>query len=350
MTTHILIEGLNLEEAVIDREKRTVTQVLIRAGTSKNNRRYPEAVLQEATALFEGVKTYANHPTATDRKERPERDVRHLTGWISDVRYDSGKLVGTRHFLSTEAGKDVWAVVEDIIEKRAPSHLMGGSINAIGQAKKIKENNTDITEVEKIVEVYSVDDVTTPAAGGGFIESAGRDLTQALLEALSFEEWFETRPDFVARLQKEMKAIRQDDAVKAAKAEADHNRNALQEAMSRIESLEAERDAALQNTDATRRALTIEQLLSKTPGFNQTWRESIRKQLQDASPEKWDAILETELKKAKSGGKPAIPVTGADAQVDTPPERNQFREADVRPRDNEDVDSWQRRMAKLKRG
>ncbi len=50
--TAILVEALDLTEAQINLEERTVRQTIIRAGKSKNRRVYPEGVLEAATPLF----------------------------------------------------------------------------------------------------------------------------------------------------------------------------------------------------------------------------------------------------------------------------------------------------------
>lgn len=300
MSTQVLIEALDLTEAQLDTDNRTARQVLIRAGRSANGRVYSEEVLQNAAPLFEGVKTYANHPSRSERRDRPERSTRDITGWITGVEYREGALYGTRHFARTQAGQDTWALVEDVVNKRAPASLVGASINAIGKASK----NADGWLVESIDAVHSVDDVTTPAAGGGFVplgESASGDLTAALLGEVTYQEWFEANPDYTKRLQKEMKATRQTNVVKAAKAEADQLRQALTEAQDQNTQLEADVARLTAETEQLRRDVTLEQALRRVnlPGV---WEESLRKRLAGAPVEDWASIIDEERTKASAAG------------------------------------------------
>lgn len=318
MKTQVFIEALDLTEAQLDAEKRTARQRLITAGRSANGRVYGENVLQAAAQLFEGVKTYANHPTRSERRDRPERNTRDITGWITDIEYREGALYGTRHFARTQAGQDMWALVEDVVEKRAPASLIGASINAVGKASR---DDSGDWLVESIDQVHSVDDVTTPAAGGGFLaESATGDLTDALLAELTYEEWFEANPDFTKRLQKEMKATRQTDAVKAAKAEADRANQALTEAQHQITSLTDDNTRLAAETEQLRRKLVLEQTLRQV-NLPATWEESLRARLVSVEVETWPAIIREEMAKAQSAGttRQRVQVSESGVRVHQPP-------------------------------
>lgn len=340
--TSIFVEQLDLTEAVIDRETRTVKQVIIRAGESKNKRMYGENVLREAAPLFEGVQTYANHPSRTERRDRPERSVNQLTGWISDVHFAEGKLIGTRHFTKNQAGSDTWALVQDIVEGNAPATLLGASINATGKARTV--DGTLI--VEAITGVVSVDDVTMPAAGGGFVESAsGDDLLEQVLTDMSYEEWFESRPDYRKRLQKEMKAVRQEDAVKAAEAEAGRIQEALTETTQALQDLKEAHEAAQEELTRVRRELAIVEMLGKVK-LPARWKSDLRTRLIEADTAAWDGIVESELEKARTAGAvPRVPVHGAGQQVSAPVQQKSLKES-LLPRPNEDVDAWRKRTSK----
>lgn len=343
MRTQIFIEALDLSEATLNADNRVINGVvLIRAGKSANNRRYSEAVLQAAAPVFESSKAYANHPSRAEAKDRPERSIRDITGWYQNVRYESGRLVADRYFTRTQAGQDAWAIAEDVITKRAPATLAGLSINAVGTGKMVKEDDGDVLEVESITHAISVDDVSSPAAGGGYVLTAsnGDELTAAFMESLTFEEWFESKPEYVKRLQHEMKQIRQDDAVKAAKAEADHNRRALEQAQQTIQALETEREAARQSEAEARRELAIERTLA-TAQLPASWKNDLRESLKKADPDEWSVILEREIRKAKSTGAKTVTVTGSGQQVQTPVKVSES----LMPRPDEDADAWAKRIA-----
>lgn len=337
----VLAEALDLSEAQFDTENRVLRNViLIRSGKSLNKRHYPEAVLQSAASVFEGSKAFDSHA-------KGERRVGELTGYYQNVRYEEGALKADRYFLPTTAGKDVMAVVE-AIKGGAPRNLAGLSINAVGTGKVQKIDGEDMLSVESITAANSVDDVVSPAAGGTYLTaSTGDEMAKAFIDALTFEEWFESRPDYMARVKNEMKTVRQDDALTAAKAVAETAQRALSEAQQEIETLKAERDAALVEAQSKARELALEVALNKAQ-LPATWKTDLREQLLKAAEDEWATIIEREISKAKHN-RPAITVTGAGQQVSaqesyTPPPAP----PSVAPRDDEDAESWARRIQKEK--
>lgn len=310
--TTIFSERLDLAEAQLDTEARVIRNVvLIRAGMSKNRRNYPEAVLRAAVSVFEGTKAYDGHETRARR-------VAETTGYYKNVRFEDDALRADRYFTRTQAGNDVYAVAEDIIAGRAPANLAGLSINAVGKGKTVKHDDGDILEVESITAANSVDDVDAPAAGGTYLAAGEGDaMTAAFFQALTIDEYTQARPDFIERLQKEWKNMRDGEVVKAAKAEADHNRDALSEANRTIEQLNADLEAARQETAAARQEAAVDLLLARTT-LPEEWKTDLRTALLEADPDTWDGILERELRKARAAGHSMrVAVSGADQQVQT---------------------------------
>jgi hypothetical protein len=344
MKTLVLTERLDLSEAQFDTDARVLQNVvLIRAGLSANRRRYTEAVLQAAVPVFEGAKAYDSH-------SRNERKVSDITGWYANVRYADGKLIADRYFSRTDAGRNVMSIAEDIISGNAPKTLAGLSINAVGKGKTVKsdDGSGDVLEVEAISAANSVDDVTEPAAGGGYSLTAsmtGDSLTTDILAALEYDEWYEARPEYTARLQKEWATVRQDNAVKAAQAEADRAKLALKEAQEGIKRAEADREAARLETAQARRDLALAETLA-TVKLPSVWKTDLRERLGKAEPGDWAAIIESEQRKAETAGhKPQISVRGAAVQVASTPVI--LEDASPLPRPNENVDDWQQRIARI---
>lgn len=344
MTTQLFHESVELLLSEANRETRTVPQVIIKAGMSKNKRHYPKTVLQEAVFLFEGASTFANHPTQADLKNRAGRNLLEKTGWLDNVHFDESRqaIIGTRHFTNNQAGRDVWDMVEQVINGQAPASLIGASINALGKGSKAP--NGDFVEVEAITQVVSVDDVDSPAAGGGFERLVASDdsLISSIFSEMDYLEWFEARPEFTERLQKELKAVRQDEAVKAAKAEAD----ALRETVLHMEAQIQEQTTLLEATRAelerARREVRVIDILQQST-IPAQWRKDLRHQLLESNPDQWDAIMERELSKSKHAA-PKAPVKGTAVQVApalvvplTPVDQ-------TKPRDNEDFEQWRRRL------
>lgn len=313
MKSIVIAEALDLSEAQFDTENKVLRNVgLIKAGKSLNKRYYSETALQNAVSVFEGSKAFDSHA-------KGERRVGELTGWYENVRYENGVLKADRHFLPTSAGKDVMAVVE-AIKNGAPRTLAGLSINAVGTGKMGKYDGEDMLGVESIVSANSVDDVVNPAAGGSYIltASTGDELANAFLKQLTFEEWFEARPDYIKRVQGEMKAVRQDDAVKALKSEADQQKAALEEAQISNTAL-TEQIAKLQGElDLERRKTALEKAF-RAAGLPKASEDDLRQRFDEAIPSDWISIIQGEKAKLKAlglGNK--IVVTGAGQQVAAP--------------------------------
>ncbi len=167
-----LIESAHLSEAIPGSQGMKWKAVLITAGLSKNNRRYSPEVLKRAIPLFQRVRSFVDHPTTLEMRERPERSMRDLTGWFEDVHWDdsvtdglgrpAGGLVATWNVLASGPLGDI---VRECAERQC-TDLIQFSIYASGKQRPLNEAGRTIYEVESIDYVASVDNVTLGAAGG----------------------------------------------------------------------------------------------------------------------------------------------------------------------------------------
>jgi hypothetical protein len=165
MRTSDLHELVTLQEAELDPERHSVKVRLIRAGWSANGRYYPEATLLAAAPLWSGVKAYADHPSRSEVKDRPERSVRDIVGVYENVRHD-GDTTRADFRVIGAAREWLWPLIEESISTKRD--LIGLSINALGQTSKGEAEGRKGIVVEAITHANSVDVVTEPAAGGGF--------------------------------------------------------------------------------------------------------------------------------------------------------------------------------------
>ncbi len=173
---------------------------------------YSESAVKDAVKVFEGIKMYANHPTPTEEKERPERDIRD---WVATLKNNSlspqKNAVGEAHI---HAG---WfkEMVQNLHQIGNLDQL-GTSINAIGKGLRQKIEEVETFYVEGLVKGRSVDFVTEPGAGGqaGLTESTS-DILDALV--IDLDTLKEVRPDLVEALKSEGEEITESNKLKEGK-------------------------------------------------------------------------------------------------------------------------------------
>lgn len=126
---------------------------------------YSPDVLKAAAGLYRaGLKMFANHPTATERKELPERDVSKIAGYlVTDGVYESHPHPGIY------ASVKILPKYQDLV--RHGKNVIGLSHFADGTTRIGEAEGKRGTIIEQINQVHSVDIVTTPGRGGKFCES-----------------------------------------------------------------------------------------------------------------------------------------------------------------------------------
>lgn len=199
-----LVESARLLEAVEGSKGLEWEIEYIAAGMSKNRKNYTPAVLQAALSKFEGLTSYANHPTREEMKEGLERDITKMAGWVTNARWDpsggksnQGAVVGIYHAL--KAGPIAKYLVE--AWERGNPNLVQFSILGEGKQRVSKDTNGNLFyHVEAIDDLFSLDAVTKGAAGGrvrSLIASAKEEVKELekTINDLTLEELKELRPD-----------------------------------------------------------------------------------------------------------------------------------------------------------
>ena len=162
----------------VDREEGVLWGVKLIGLNSRNGRRYREAALAGAAALYENAKVNVNHP-----KEGPlaPRDYQDRIGIIRGVEFRAGDgLFGNLHFNPKHA------LAEQLVwDAEHNPRNVGFSHNV--QAKLSREGDGVI--VEEITRVQSVDLVADPAATEGLFEQTEQpeDLPAVHFDALTLE-------------------------------------------------------------------------------------------------------------------------------------------------------------------
>lgn len=187
-----MMDFISLKEAKYDPNSGEVEVVLIEAGTNpKKKRHYPVATIQEAASMFSGLKMYLNHPTRTEEKELPERDITKWASTIVESHYDNGRA------MATVAVHDKW-LRERLADPIARQHI-GLSINTGGKISKGKIDGQEMEIVEKIVLQRS----NGPASVDWVTEAGARGRVSRLLKENNEEEEMDFKSLDMATLKKE---------------------------------------------------------------------------------------------------------------------------------------------------
>jgi len=197
----LLTEGLilNLIEAEGQAPGYAWDVQLITKGLSANGFYYGEAPLRAAIPKFEGAKAIAR--TDDEHSFNMGAHVKNIVGWFEKVEYREGSRAGlyARLHVMQTAGWLADMLTEAHAHKK--KDLMGLSIVARGEASPKRHMGQEILNVESISDVYSVDPVVRPAAGGRFISLVEAYQDQVKEELKMFEELIKLieakRPDLL---------------------------------------------------------------------------------------------------------------------------------------------------------
>jgi len=146
---------------------------------------YSAKLLEKAAPLYKsGTHMYINHPSKSELKERPERDLNNLAGYLTtDGRYEANGAYGPGIYSECKILPRHW----DFIKEAAP--VIGISHMCQGRTTHGEVDGQRCTIVESIDRVLSVDIVTHAGRAGAFItESKGQapcvdDSTMKLYES-----------------------------------------------------------------------------------------------------------------------------------------------------------------------
>ena len=156
-----------LIEAKTD-DKGTIPVKIIDAGWGSSGY-YSREVLQQAvnTRVYAaGLQMYWNHPSKSDEKERPERDLRDLAGVLTeDARWDEHGPKGPGVY----ARAKVFAAYRDAVAEMGP--YIGLSHYVWGESKPGEAEGKKGDIITRIVAARSVDFVTMPGRGGAIAEA-----------------------------------------------------------------------------------------------------------------------------------------------------------------------------------
>jgi hypothetical protein len=191
-----LVFNPRLIEGTYDDATRTASVIIIEEGlgNKRDKHYYASDTLIKAVAnkVFDGAQAYADHPSAFEETDRPERSVRDLFGYYFDshIVQNNGKTAIAAK-LKIQDGQD-WAVglIKEAIaySKQFPNKVYAGiSINADGDVSPKDVGGMSVNYVNSITDAFSADLVTKPARGGRFLalveSDKGATMDKKLVEA-----------------------------------------------------------------------------------------------------------------------------------------------------------------------
>jgi hypothetical protein len=177
---------------------------VIKAGLSGNRNYYSNAVLREATPLFDGVRVLVK--SDEEHLAGKGKDVRNLIGRLSDPAFiegigvDQGEIRATLTMIEPEG--DMTVKLREACS-RGLTDLFGFSIDASGKATRGRVGGQTARIAQSLSTIKSVDLIVEPGAGGGIIdlvEAQGDDnmLREQLIKLIEAK-----RPDLLTNVDLE---------------------------------------------------------------------------------------------------------------------------------------------------
>jgi hypothetical protein len=168
---HALIREASIKETAPGVYEATIIQE--GCGNPDDANYYTKQALQEAVTAgkFEGLRAYLNHPTASEERDRPERDVRYLAGQFREAKFIDGNpaRVDAKFVPGGMQVDGVKKLIESAIASPEHRPLVGISIDGYGAAPdKQTVNGRTYNMVREIAHLGSADIVTQTATGGRF--------------------------------------------------------------------------------------------------------------------------------------------------------------------------------------
>ena len=149
----------------VDEQAGIIKNVKILGRRSKNNRRYSDAAMDDATQIYEGLRVNVDHP---DKKNRAaDRPVKSRLGKFKNVQKRPDGVYGELHYLRSNP---VAPMLVEACTRPGMSDVMGFSHNATVYGYKDENGCLD---VESIPAAKSIDLVADPATTDGIFESEG---------------------------------------------------------------------------------------------------------------------------------------------------------------------------------
>ena len=145
--------------------------VLIRAGEAKSGRVFTQRALADIAAAADGLRCFADHPTALEDRLRPARSVRDIVGVFRTPRLvgnggEPTRVEASLHVL--EHADWLWQLVKEVVQL-GERDVIGLSIDALCTLVTESRAGRTVQIVQSVPVLKSCDVVTRASAGGEFL-------------------------------------------------------------------------------------------------------------------------------------------------------------------------------------
>lgn len=179
----------------------------VRLDRSPGDKYYTRQFIASMIPLVEGIKSYTDHQTEREERERPQNSVLKLVGHWSDAKQEPDGRATAVLNLSESAGwlKPILEEAEKLNAEKGIV-LVGPSINGYGSVHMGEAEGRRGKIAESIKVLQSIDIVTEPGAGGTvdkLLEGAKPNKEDETLDfsKLTLEELKKNRPDLFAQVE-----------------------------------------------------------------------------------------------------------------------------------------------------
>ena len=179
---------------------------MIVSGHTQSGRYFPDSVLQEAMPLFEGARSYVNHPA--EDYNGGDRPINTLVGWYENVTLKEGDGLYADWHILTNSGVPWLKPLLLELSDEGKLDLIGLSLLGLGKSTFKKQDGKVVKYSEGISYVRSVDLVDIPGAGGKVIENLKESDDNKVrselmsLEGMTIEELKESNPELYGEILK----------------------------------------------------------------------------------------------------------------------------------------------------
>jgi hypothetical protein len=160
----------------VGRTYKGVTIVKVGLGNKRDRNYYPKETLKEAadSGIFNGLRAFADHPTAVDEEILPERSIKDIVGVYTNTKFQEsggGRVVGD---LTIFPHANWLSGMVDQLVRLDQADKIGISINGAGKTvpKTIRVSESgepeEVNYLESFMALRSADVVTEAGAGGGW--------------------------------------------------------------------------------------------------------------------------------------------------------------------------------------